>query len=396
LPETLRDATLREVQHPPLCAAPNGCLRLSTIIADPVTQRRTLITHRSARRDSAGEVIAPLGRLYLWFPTEHAMARVVGLLRQHPLDFESAEGDALVIDVEWSVLRELVGPMRKVLTHGEAEDTRVLYKPAGGTLSISDFPTVKSYAQFALVSQSTWLRDIIDAHRFCSVLQPIVHTEDPTRIFAREALFRAQERDGNIVPAQYLFEVARSCGLLTELDLAARESAIDTMSRSRHVELLFVNLTPSAIDDPLATLANTVQGIDRLGLAHERIVFEVVESEHAPDIVHLRGLLATYRDAGFRVALDDVGAGYSSLNRLHQLRPDFVKLDMDLVRGVDRDPYKALIARKTIEIATELGIATIAEGIETPGELEWARAHGAQFAQGFALGMPSEPVFGQG
>ncbi len=324
------------------------------------------------------------------------MARVVSLLRQQTLDFESAAGDALVIDVEWTVLRELVGPMRKVLTHGEAEDTRVLYKPAGGALSISDFPTVKSYAQFALVSQSTWLRDILDARRFTSVLQPIVEAADPTRIFAREALFRAADRDGSVVPAHYLFEVARGCGLLTELDLAARASAIDAMARARHPEALFVNLMPSAIDDPLATLAHTVDSIDHLGLSHDRVVFEVVESEHAPDIVHLRGLLATYRDAGFRVALDDVGAGYSSLNRLHQLRPDFVKLDMDLVRGVDRDPYKALIARKTIEIATELGIATIAEGVETPGELEWARAHGAAYVQGYACGMPSDPVFGQG
>jgi EAL domain-containing protein (putative c-di-GMP-specific phosphodiesterase class I) len=358
-----------------------------------VTQRRTVITHRSARRNSAGEVMAPLGRMFLWFPSEHAMARVVALLSAHTLDFESAEGDALVVDVEWSVLRDLVGPLRRLLTHGESEDTRVLYKPAGGALSISDFPTVKSYSQFALVSQSTWLRELLDARRYTSVLQPIVHSNDTSRIFAREGLLRGVERDGSVVHAPYMFEVARGCGLLADLDLAARDSAIETMMRSRHTEALFVNLTPSTIDDPLAALAHTVQAIDRLGLAHDRVVFEVVESEHAPDVMHLRGLLATYRDAGFRVALDDVGAGYSSLNRLHQLRPDFIKLDMDLVRGVDGDPYKALIARKTIEIATELGITTIAEGVETAGELEWAQQNGAAFVQGYATGRPSEPVF---
>lgn len=339
--------------------------------------------------------MAPLGRMYLWFPSEQALAKVVMLLRQHTLDFESAEGDALVLDIEWSVLREVVGPLRRLLTHSEAEETRVLYKPAGGALSISDFPTVKSYSQFALVSQSTWLRDLLDARRYTSVLQPIVHAGDPGTVFAREALLRGAERDGSVVPAQYLFEVARGCGLLADLDLAARDSAIDTMMRAGHPEALFLNLTPSAIDDPLAALAHTVQQVDRLRLPHERVVFEVVESEHAPDVVHLRGLLATYRDAGFRVALDDVGAGYSSLNRLHQLRPDFIKLDMDLMRGVDRDPYKALIARKTIEIATELGISTIAEGVETPGELAWAQANGAAYIQGFATGRPSEPVFGQ-
>jgi EAL domain-containing protein (putative c-di-GMP-specific phosphodiesterase class I) len=339
--------------------------------------------------------MAPLGRLYLWFPTEQAMAKVVALLRQHTLDFESAAGDALVLDVEWSVLRDIVGPLRRLLTHGEADETRVLYKPAGGALSIGDFPTVKSYSQFALVSQSTWLRELLDTRRYTSVLQPIVHADAPEQVYAREALLRGAERDGGVVHAQYLFEVARGCGMLAELDLAARDSAIDTMTRAGHPESLFLNLTPSAIDDPLAALAHTVAQIDRLQLPHERVVFEVVESEHAPDIVHLRGLLATYRDAGFRVALDDVGAGYSSLNRLHQLRPEFIKLDMDLVRGVDRDPYKALIARKTIEIATELGIATIAEGVESPGELEWAQAHGAAYVQGYATGRPSEPIFGQ-
>lgn len=337
--------------------------------------------------------MAPLGRMFLWFPSEQALAKVVTLLSSHTLDFESAEGDALVVDVEWSVLRDLVGPMRRLLTHGESEETRVLYKPAGGALSISDFPTVKSYSQFALVSQSTWLRELLDARRYTSVLQPIVYSDDPTRIFAREALLRGAERDGSVVHAPYMFEVARGCGLLADLDLAARDSAIEAMMRARHPEALFVNLTPSIIDDPLAALAHTVQAIDRLGLAHERVVFEVVEGEHAPDVMHLRGLLATYRDAGFRIALDDVGAGYSSLNRLHQLRPDFIKLDMDLVRGVDGDPYKALIARKTIEIATELGIVTIAEGVETQGELEWARSNGAAFVQGFATGRPSEPVF---
>jgi EAL domain-containing protein (putative c-di-GMP-specific phosphodiesterase class I) len=357
--------------------------------------RKTLVTHRSARRNSAGEMIAPLGRMYLWFPTEQAMAKVVALLRQHTLDFESAEGDSLVVDVEWTVVREIVGPMRRLLTHSEAEETRVLYKPAGGSLSIGDFPTVKSYAQFALVSQSTWLRDLLDARRYASVLQPIVHAANPGHVYAREALLRGVERDGALVYASYIFDVARGCGMLAELDLAARDSAIETMARAGYTESLFLNLTPSTIDDPLAALAHTLAQIDRLQLPHERVVFEVVESEHAPDIVHLRGLLATYRDAGFRVALDDVGAGYSSLNRLHQLRPDFIKLDMDLMRGVDRDPYKALIARKTIEIATELGIATIAEGIETEGELAWAQTHGAAYLQGYATGRPSEPIFGQ-
>ena len=84
-------------------------------------------------------------------------------------------------------------------------------------------------------------------------------------------------------------------------------------------EILFVNLTPSTIDDPLSSLSETVAMIDAAKIPHERIVFEVVESDQAQDVNQLRTLLRYYRDAGFRVALDDVGAGYSSLNLLHQL-----------------------------------------------------------------------------
>ena len=74
---------------------------------------------------------------------------------------------------------------------------------------------------------------------------------------------------------------------------------------------------------------------------------------------------------------------------LHQLRPDYLKLDIDLIRGVNRDPYKALIAEKILEIATRLNIRTIADGVERPEELEWVRARGATYAQGYLIARPA-------
>jgi EAL domain-containing protein (putative c-di-GMP-specific phosphodiesterase class I) len=94
---------------------------------------------------------------------------------------------------------------------------------------------------------------------------------------------------------------------------------------------------------------------------------------------------------GFRFALDDMGAGYSGLNLVHQLRPDFIKLDMALVRGVHRDRYKAVITEMVLELARRLGIRTIAEGVEEPGELEWLRAHGVDFVQGYLIAKPASP-----
>ncbi|MDZ7728973.1 MAG: EAL domain-containing protein [Dehalococcoidia bacterium] len=116
----------------------------------------------------------------------------------------------------------------------------------------------------------------------------------------------------------------------------------------------------------------------------------MVESDAVADADHLRRILDYYRERGYRVALDDLGAGFSSLALLEQVRPDFVKLDMHLIRRVDTNPYKAEIASGVLDLARSLGVPTIVEGIEDEGELNWVRAHGASYAQGYYLARPSE------
>jgi EAL domain-containing protein (putative c-di-GMP-specific phosphodiesterase class I) len=128
--------------------------------------------------------------------------------------------------------------------------------------------------------------------------------------------------------------------------------------------------------------------VDEAGIPREKVVFEITETERTHDVLHFRGIIDQYRRFGFRIALDDVGSGYSSLNLLHQLRPDFLKLDMHLIRGVDRDPYKATIAQKILEIAQKLDIKSVAEGIETTEEMDWVRDHGADFVQGYLIAKP--------
>jgi EAL domain-containing protein (putative c-di-GMP-specific phosphodiesterase class I) len=96
------------------------------------------------------------------------------------------------------------------------------------------------------------------------------------------------------------------------------------------------------------------------------------------------------RSSGYRVALDDFGTGFASFDLVQQLRPDFIKLDMSLIRDVHSDPVKSMIASKILEIADQLGIQVIAEGIETQDELIWARGHGATFVQGYFIARPSD------
>ena len=115
----------------------------------------------------------------------------------------------------------------------------------------------------------------------------------------------------------------------------------------------------------------------------------MTKSEAIQDSKLLRNILDFYRKGGFRVALDDLGSGYGSLDLLDALRPDFAKLDMSLVREVDS--YRAAIASKLLELAKDLGVAVVAEGIETEEQWRWLVARGADFAQGYFFARPAFP-----
>jgi EAL domain-containing protein (putative c-di-GMP-specific phosphodiesterase class I) len=298
-----------------------------------------------------------------------------------------------MVDAEWERLRESALSVRQLLTQHEADDIRVLFKAEEGDLTTADFPRVQSFTQYSMVSQTNWLHEMLEARRLTAVFQPIVYVSDPTRIFAHEALMRGLGRNSAVVYPGYILDVARACGMLSHVDNAAREEAISALIRGELNEKLFVNISPSAVHDPAGAVDTTVALVDGASIPHDRIVFEVTEGDRALDVDMLRDILAAYQRAGFGVALDDVGAGYSSLNLLHQLRPDYIKLDMQLVRGVDHDQYKALIAQKIIEIARSVGVRTIAEGVETAEELAWVQANGADFAQGYLISRPTEPRF---
>jgi EAL domain-containing protein (putative c-di-GMP-specific phosphodiesterase class I) len=225
--------------------------------------------------------------------------------------------------------------------------------------------------------------------RLTSHFQPIVRVEAPKEIYAQECLLRGISVDGDIISPGSIFEAARDNDMLFQVDLAARLAAVRQAVRHGIEDNLFVNFTPKSIYDPKFCLRSTVQSVDKSSQDHERVVFEVTETEQAGDVEHLRNIVDYYREQGFRVALDDMGSGYSSLNLIHRLRPDFIKLDMQLIRGVDDDPYKAVVAQKVLEMAQSLDVETIVEGVETREELEWDR--GATYAQGYLIARPASP-----
>ncbi len=274
------------------------------------------------------------------------------------------------------------------LSEAEAQDTRALFVPGDAAPRLPDFARMTTLHALDVLARSGWLLDQLAEGRFISFFHPIVHADDTARVFAHEALLRGVERDGSIIAPQPILTLAREAGLLSEVDSAACRSAIREAARQGPNHCVFINFSPAAMRDPEASLTSTLQAIEEAELPRDRLVFEVTEADRYEDTLRLQQVLNAYRRAGFRVALDDLGAGWSTLNLVHRLLPDFIKLDRELIRGVQDHPVKALIAAKLLEIGRGMRIGTIVEGIENEGELSWVRDHGADFVQGFLLGEP--------
>jgi len=276
------------------------------------------------------------------------------------------------------------------LSPEERDATKTLLMDGGREPGLSDFRRVASLERAIALQSARWLSDMMAEDRLVTHFQPMIDSRAPDRIAAYECLLRGRGADGALVPPGPMFAAAKRAGLLFQLDLSARRRAVRSIAEQRFSTPAFINFTPTSIYDPATCLRSTVAAVSELGLAPERIVFEIIETEHADEAL-LRSILSVYRGAGFKVAIDDFGAGYSSMNLINALRPDYLKLDMQLIRDVDKDPYKSELASSLLDTARKLSITTIAEGVETRGEWEWVRDHGADLVQGFYFARPGNP-----
>jgi EAL domain-containing protein (putative c-di-GMP-specific phosphodiesterase class I) len=332
---------------------------------------------------------SPTGDVHCWFPTRHVIGKAAALLAELGIAVRETAGEGMVFTLSGAQRAEVLAALEDRLSEVERDDTRVLLTPEAQPPVPADLARVESLSRLMSRASSAWFLAMLRERRLTSHFQPIAHASDPGRIYGHEALLRGVAPDGALVPPGKLFDAARSAGFLFQLDLLARRSAIGSAQTHGLEGALFVNFAPAAIYDPTSCLRSTVSAIDKAGIARGNVVFEIVETDRAHDPKQLQRILDYYRKAGFRVALDDVGAGYSGLNLIHLLRPDIIKLDMELVRDVHLDPYKAQLAGNLLELAGSLGIEALAEGIESEGELEWVVAHGARYVQGFLLARPA-------
>lgn len=328
----------------------------------------------------------------LWPPAGHVTSHVRRIARQAGVDLEPrGGGDALVMVAEHAAaVQQLLAALVQGLGTVEAHGVHVFLGDPD-RFGIGDGRAVVPLPDAHARLRADDLIDMMQSDRLRSWMQPIARAADLEMVGA-EMLLRGLDADGALVPPLELLDIARRSDLLFQLDLAARRCAIETAAAHCPTGLIFINFTPAAIYDPAFCLRTTVALVEKVGLRPEQVVFEITESEREPDTAHLLRILEFYRSRGFRSALDDVGAGFASLSRLHGLRPDIIKLDLSLVRNADADPVKRVLSRKLVETARELGISTLAEGIEAEAELRFFQDLGVDWVQGNLIGCAAPPA----
>ena len=333
------------------------------------------------------------GLLHLGLPVAFVLRKARDIVTSLAWDIREERG-IISVAVPHGALPAYCRDLEAAFTPVECESIRALFVPSDHVPELADFLEADSLKRVSARANAGTLLETLANHLTCA-FQPIVDAQT-LEIFAYEALLRT-DASAPIRTPDAIFSIARSADLLPHTDLAARRTIIARAAAYGISKRLFINFCPSSIYDPKSCLRSTIEALDAAGIAHDRVVFEVVESDEIIEPDYLLDILRSYRQAGFKVALDDLGSGFSSLNLLHKLRPDFVKLDIALVAGIDTDPFKAMLAGKIIEAARGLDMTVIAEGIETAGELRWLRENGAHLLQGFYIARPAEiPAAGVG
>ena len=231
------------------------------------------------------------------------------------------------------------------------------------------------------------LQDILNQRSLSALFQPIMDISGGT-LLGFEGLIRGPA-DSPLHSPFNLFAAARQQGLSLEIEMLCRQIVLESFASQRLPGHLFLNVSPDALAHPSFKNGQTLTYLENLGIDPQRVIIEITENQPTFDFEGMRNALLHYRDMGFKIAMDDLGEGFSSLRLWSELRPEFVKIDMHFVQGVNADPLKQQFIRSIQGIALSSGTRVIAEGIETAAEFRVIRDIGIACGQGYFIARPA-------
>ncbi len=237
-----------------------------------------------------------------------------------------------------------------------------------------------------VTEQLSALGQILAHGDLTSLFQPIVSLSE-RRVLGYEALTRGPSNSPLHSPMT-LFATARHAGRLSELEIACRREICARFHALALEGRLFINVSPESLLEPAHQPGRTLQVLQAFGIAPDRVVIELTEHAPTEDVALLRNALHHYRAMGFSIALDDLGAGYSSLRLWSELRPDYVKIDRHFIDAIHRDAVKREFVGSILQIAKASRAQVIAEGIEHAEELQVLTEMGIDLVQGYLVARP--------
>lgn len=242
-----------------------------------------------------------------------------------------------------------------------------------------------------MTSSGNLIEEIILKESIITVFQPILSIKKKSLV-GLEALTRGFYNN-KIVTPDILFALASEAGLIVELDRLCRKKALETFSVHNtgldEDAILFLNLDASIIDRGVVGSGILLASVKRLGLSPGSIALEINESV-VKDVEALQTFIDTHRQYGFIIAMDDIGAGHSNLNRVAIARPDIIKIDRSLVQYLDKEYYKQEVFKSLVSLARNTGSLVVAEGVERLEEAIVALDYGVDMLQGFHFSCPLE------
>lgn len=330
--------------------------------------------------------------ILLYGTSSIAFTKLKAALHLHELSYSQPMPNAVLVTADPDLLTQVLSQWREGLSKGDLTEVRGALMntpaPSGDDLARA-LLRLADVDQLLAQLHGRWLVKVLATESFFVKFQPLVSVAE-RRTVAYECLLRGRN-EGAEIGAVSLLSTARVLGLVAQVDEAAWRSAVAQGKGLAELgHLLFINFTPSSIFQPRFALRETLAICERHGVKISQLVFEVTEGEKVRDMAHLREIIREYRSEGAKVAVDDLGSGYSSILHLAELQPDYVKLDQELVRGAHQDYVRSVLLKGIADAAHELGISVVAEGVETEEDLKFCIAIDADLVQGYFLARPAE------
>src|SRR5690554_224499 len=231
------------------------------------------------------------------------------------------------------------------------------------------------------------LSSIISEKMINTYFQPII-SADGQSIYAYEALSRGPSGSILFNPIN-LFEQAKQQQKLFALESVCRTKTIEQFTQQQLPGKLFLNISPETLLQPDHQRGLTLELVNTFGISPEQVVIEITEHSPTHDYALMRRAVQHYQGEGFSIALDDLGAGYSSLRLWSEVQPEFVKIDRHFISGIEHDKIKRDFVRSIVAIARSVNSQIIAEGIETLQEYATLCEIGVDYVQGYYFARPS-------